>query len=66
MRRYALAGKRNYMFPAAQLPMSQMNIQPFLAVMMVFFDVMVSVVNYSDEEVSFDVSLYDDETYNKK
>ncbi len=31
-----------------------------------FFDVMVSVVNYSDEEVSFDVSLYDDETYNKK
>ena len=30
------------------------------------FDVMVSVVNYSDEEVSFDVSLYDDETYDKK
>lgn len=30
------------------------------------FDVMVSVVNYSDEEVSFDVSLYDDETYDRK
>ena len=31
-----------------------------------FFDIMVSVVNYSDEEVSFDVSLYDDETYDTK
>ncbi|MDE7479450.1 MAG: VWA domain-containing protein, partial [Lachnospiraceae bacterium] len=30
------------------------------------YDVMVSVTNYSDEEASFDVSLYDDETYDKK
>ncbi len=31
-----------------------------------YYDVMVSVVNYSDEEVSVDISLYDDETYNRK
>ncbi|MDE6055088.1 MAG: BatA and WFA domain-containing protein, partial [Lachnospiraceae bacterium] len=30
------------------------------------YDVMVSITNYSDEEVSFDVSLYDDENYDKK
>ena len=30
------------------------------------YDVMVSVTNYSDEEVSFDVSLYDDESYDNK
>ncbi len=30
------------------------------------YDVMVSVTNYSDEEVSFDVSLYDDERYDQK
>lgn len=30
------------------------------------YDVMVSVTNYSDEEVSFDVSLYDDESQDKK
>lgn len=30
------------------------------------YDVMVSITNYSDEEVSFDVSLYDDESYDRK
>nr|MDE6619001.1 BatA and WFA domain-containing protein [Lachnospiraceae bacterium] len=30
------------------------------------YDVMVNVTNYSDEEASFDVILYDDETYEKK
>lgn len=30
------------------------------------YDVMVSVTNYSDEEVSFDVSLYDDESCDNK
>ena len=30
------------------------------------YDVMVSIANYSDGEVSFDVSLYDDESYDKK
>ncbi len=30
------------------------------------FDIMVSITNYSDEEASLDVSLYDDETYEKK
>lgn len=30
------------------------------------YDVMVSLANYSDEEVSCDVSLYDDEQYDKK
>ncbi len=30
------------------------------------YDVMVSITNYSDEEVSFDVSLYDDENYDRK
>ena len=30
------------------------------------YDVMVSITNYSDEEVSFDVTLYDDEAYDQK
>ena len=31
-----------------------------------YYDVMVSVANYSDTEVSFDVSLYDDDSQNNK